>query len=666
MTVPLNARQLGRRHLAVAPIRTERLSRIAGSDPMLGVLVALISLVVYDRTLTPSLSYLSPDGNELATIAATLGLAHATGYPLYTWLGNAFTYIPIGDVAHRVNLFSAVGAAGAAGLTVLILRELKVPKPIAVAGGLLFAFSPTLWSQATISEVYAPNILFVALEVYLLLLWGRHQKRPSGSPQGDLQSTVLLAAWALTYSLSLGLHLSGLGFAPAFVIYILSVNYKVLVQPFVLVPAVTVFLLGILQFLWIPLRYAAGKPAPDPLNPLTVDGFLSYTVNAFPDFKWAFPLEMMPDRFIVYTGFVLDNFGWPGVALGACGALALAISRPRTFLMLVSMWSVHVIFFMGYRAQDIDVFFIPAHFLLLLAVSFGLASAWRAACHLAARLGTPGLIPVAAAGGLLLLVAAVGFQLERSYASSDRSDHTEINDFYLNVFARLPEGASLVGASGVFGYDMFYYPLVYDVRPDVAIPLSRTSSASDPGASNAGGTFSVSPEGQGSRVQTGSSAGEAWWVPVIAAPSHTDPMAFIRRDLILYQESRTAPALIADSEPRIPLQLEGESFALVGADISGLRVTAGETINVRLYWEVLDSGSSTFALRVGDEGQPQLLQDPGFGLAERYDREVAPLAGKTIVDEFEFVVLSSTPRGDQDLVLTVDGNSVVITTLEVF
>ncbi|MCD6402197.1 MAG: DUF2723 domain-containing protein, partial [Anaerolineales bacterium] len=67
--------------------------------------VSFTALLVYLLTLTPSLSYLSPDGSELATIPYILGLAHSPGYPLYTWLGFLFSHLlPFGDVAYRINL----------------------------------------------------------------------------------------------------------------------------------------------------------------------------------------------------------------------------------------------------------------------------------------------------------------------------------------------------------------------------------------------------------------------------------------------------------------------------------------------------------------------------------------------------------------------------------
>ena len=96
------------------------------AETALAVLVFAIALGVYSATLTPSLSYQSFDGNELATVPYVLGLAHSTGYPLYTWVGKLFTYLPVGDVAHRMNLMSAVGAAGSAAfLYVMVLLVLN-------------------------------------------------------------------------------------------------------------------------------------------------------------------------------------------------------------------------------------------------------------------------------------------------------------------------------------------------------------------------------------------------------------------------------------------------------------------------------------------------------------------------------------------------------------
>ena len=52
-----------------------------------------ISLAVYIKTLAPGVTF--TDSGELAVDCITLGVAHPTGYPLFTILGHLWTLIPI-------------------------------------------------------------------------------------------------------------------------------------------------------------------------------------------------------------------------------------------------------------------------------------------------------------------------------------------------------------------------------------------------------------------------------------------------------------------------------------------------------------------------------------------------------------------------------------------
>ena len=64
------------------------------SSPIFGaVFVFLISFIVYLQTMAPSVPNI--DGGELATVCATLGIAHPTGYPLFTLIGYLFAHLPI-------------------------------------------------------------------------------------------------------------------------------------------------------------------------------------------------------------------------------------------------------------------------------------------------------------------------------------------------------------------------------------------------------------------------------------------------------------------------------------------------------------------------------------------------------------------------------------------
>lgn len=133
---------------------------------------ASIALAVYAPAVARDLAWVgATDGGELITAAATLGVPHPPGYPTYVLLGRVFAALPFGTVAFRLNLFSAVCAAGAAGLLALTIRQrwgAGARPVVAAAMALAFAFSPLVWSQAVVAEVYTLNLLLV---VAFLAAW---------------------------------------------------------------------------------------------------------------------------------------------------------------------------------------------------------------------------------------------------------------------------------------------------------------------------------------------------------------------------------------------------------------------------------------------------------------------------------------------------------------
>ena len=138
---------------------------------------AVLTLLLYWLTMPRDLTWqaFSGDGGELITAAVTLGVPHPPGYPTYVLLGKLISFLPIEPVAYRFHLFSALCTAGAAGLitaTVLKLssESAKSSSPLlASVPGLLFAFSPLVWQQAVVAEVYSLNLLMVAAFLWALL-----------------------------------------------------------------------------------------------------------------------------------------------------------------------------------------------------------------------------------------------------------------------------------------------------------------------------------------------------------------------------------------------------------------------------------------------------------------------------------------------------------------
>jgi hypothetical protein len=138
-------------------------------DIALATLLGLTSLALYVRTLAPGFLY--GDSAEFQTIVFTSGIGHPTGYPIYILLAKLSTFIPFGDFAWRVNLFSAICAAVTVVLVYLLIRKIGAKAVPALYGSLALALSPLFWKNATIAEIYTPSVMCLVLVFYTIIHW---------------------------------------------------------------------------------------------------------------------------------------------------------------------------------------------------------------------------------------------------------------------------------------------------------------------------------------------------------------------------------------------------------------------------------------------------------------------------------------------------------------
>ena len=636
-------------------------------DWLIAAALFALALAVYNATLTPSLSYVSPDGNELVTVAYTLGLAHSTGYPLYTWLGKLFTAVPIGDVAHRVNLMSATLGAGGVALTYAIMLHLTRRRRLVSAfTALLFGFSVTFWSQTGIAEVYAPNVFMVALTTLVLLVWAEaEEKRARDTAWRPLalapwRLALLFWAFALLLGLSLGMHMSNLGFVPAFALFVLLVNWRLVYRrPLVVVAGAVCFALGVAQFLWLPYKAATlNDPFMMRHAPLTLEGIYRYTLGAFPQFKFAFPLQAIPGRIVIYMRMLAQQYTVPGIVLGIYGMAELLVRRPKRFYLLVGMYLVHVWFFVQYNVRDLDVFFIPAHWLFALALGYGLHRLTGYALVLCDALRHAGLVRSARAAvqvglaAMLCLVTAV--EVRANWEANDYSQDTAIVSFYDNVFDLLPGESVLMGQRGVFGYDMFYWRLVYDVRPDVSIPLIDNSRL-EPEAVQEGMVFTTE-RAQGGRRNPWSSSdqlpADAWYVPVLVGGTGQPAFGGRGKELTLYRVSAHPPQLtVADAAPQYDSGAHLDGLELVGYDLDTSRAYPGGRIHLTLYWRI-EGAQPPRALIATSLGDLSLEAHPlGLTNLPRYMQTVRPGRDELVVEDYWIVLPLQAGAGSYPLTM---------------
>ncbi len=618
-------------------------------------------MLAYGLTLTPSLSHLSPDGSELATVPCILGLAHSPGYPLYTWLGKLFCMLPIGDAAQRINLMSAaMGALSVACLYLIALKLLhsrtcsKVGRHAAAAlAALLLAFSPTMWSQAVIAEVYTPNLALIALSLLALLRWERTKRDRD------------FGIFALVFGLSLGMHISNLGFAPGVAIFVLLTDRSALKRPTWWLAGLGGFMLGIAQFAWLPFKAST-------LNdqmmlaraPTTLQGIYNYTLGAFPQFKFAFPLTAIPDRVVLYLDLLRQQFSMLGIVLGIVGLFSLLLRRGRYYLLLVAIYLVQVWFFIQYRAFDLEVFFLPAHFIWAIFIAAGSAETLGGLERLARRLVGERGQRIGKWGLAVAAVVAALLPLLQNWAISDRSGDVAVNDFYANVWELLPEDAVLLTASGVFGYEAFYWQLIYDTRPDVLLPAKDVSQAvqCDIVTQEVFATASALAGRGGANLRGGpvcQMPDQVWHIPVLAGAQEHGTFG-ARSPMALFRLSATPPdASPQGSKPAIPLNIRVGRTTLLGADIEPDGIESGARLHLRLYWRLNRGIGERVVISLGGE----VLDDHeiGFGNLPRSQEQQARLAGRVIVDDYWLVIPSTTPPGEISLEIGLRGSGEMIT-----
>ncbi len=396
------------------------------------------------------------DSGELVAAAATLGIPHPSGYPLYVLLGKLWIIlVPVGSVAFRMSLFSAFWAAAADGAFLLLLRRWGLDRTVAWVAVGAAAFGPSFWSQANIQRVYSLNALFVLVVTWLALEWFRDRKT----------STMAWAALAAGLGACNHTFLGVYGLAVG--VFAVATERSLLRRPLEMLKICAAGLAGLLPYLYLPLR-SRMDPRLDWGNPETLGGFLKVVGRR--DFWQRSWLEGPADLLPVLVDFLTslgEELSWAGAVLAVVGATlgwrrGWPVSLP--LLGMAANWLS-----MALHGSRSDLFiwhryYIPAYLLAVLLAAWGLQIAkdrWG-------RL-VPGL---AAAIPLTLLLSG--------WVPNDRSRFRIAEDFSRNLLSTLPPGAHLSASDDNILFVLIYLHLVEGVRPDVDLILQGVGDAQLP------------------------------------------------------------------------------------------------------------------------------------------------------------------------------------------
>jgi len=446
------------------------------------ILAFAAPLAVYILTLPAGLTWAhdGADGGDLIAAAATLGIPHPPGYPLYTLLARAFLAIPWGTPAHRVALLSAVAGAGAAWAVYRLCLALagKSRWPVALAASLTWAFAPIVWGQAVIAEVYALSALFAAGFLAAMLQW-----RKTGG------AWAWRAAWLL-FGLGMAHHLLIAACLIPAASWAWDQRSRLSGRRWA--EAAGLVAAGLCFYVYLPARAAASRPV-NWGDPRTLSGFW-WVVSAAPyrHFVFGLPLVEWPARIGAWAGLLTAQFKVWGVALGFWGALALHERDRAASWGLLGLFAVISAYAIGYNTTDSYVYLLPALAVFAAWIAMGLGDIWERVA--VAWNSTPRLLLAGAAVVLLALPAA---SLAMNWETSDLSRDREAQNYVDQSLAVLPPDAVVLAdgdrqtfalwyarwaLSGPFRGEVISLPMlqfewysaqVQDRHPDLAMPSAE-------------------------------------------------------------------------------------------------------------------------------------------------------------------------------------------------
>lgn len=425
-----------------------------------------LSFVVYFTTTNRHLTF--TDNGELMGVCRTLGIAHPTGYPLFTILGYLWSLLPLSqNQIFQMNLFSAFWTSASVVVfylsTIELLRFLlhkvrptrKFNKnqdepfeiyPLALITALVYAFGSIIWSEATSLEVYSLQLFLFNFLFFITFLLIK-----------NFFDEKLIILFALVFGLSFANHLTTVLFVPiALYIFLFKFEGKIRFDPqkiFKLLPAFPMFLIGITLYLYLPLRSSQfpifdwGRVA------RSFDKFW-YHVSGKQYRVWMFSsTDVIGVNFEKFLDALLSQLHWVGLIIVLIGMIFLFIKNKILFWLIIIAILSCLVYSLNYRIPDIQAYFSLAMigFCFFFAVgSFYIYSRFRNYYLLTS------IVPI-----ILLLL---------NFKENNESNNNLVENYTRILVNNLEPNAIVISSQWAFFCSAFWYlQQVEKFRPDVVL-----------------------------------------------------------------------------------------------------------------------------------------------------------------------------------------------------
>ncbi|HXS83512.1 MAG TPA: DUF2723 domain-containing protein [Methylomirabilota bacterium] len=414
------------------------------APPWRGAAVALaaaagVPLAAYLWALHPGLA--AGDAGELVTAAATGGVAHPPGYPLYVMAGWLWLKLwAHASPAWAMNLFSALCMAGTAAVLAAAVRRASGSWSAGVLAAWLFAASPPVFTNALVAEVFALHALLAACALLAMV----------SAPAAGAVVLAFLCTLALSHQ-----HTLLLLAVPGFVACTTRSFRRPTGRVRIVAGSGVAAVVGLLPLLWIP--HAARSPhALVWGEPTTLRGFVSLLLGAEYD-PVAAGHESLAAPLVAFARALPADLSWVGLALAALGAWRLWATRREAATALATT-AVLIAWSLARQPQAPTERF---HILPVLVLAFlvGRGSLW-----LATWLGRAAWVQEFTLYVLLALAFALG--TTRVTELSQR-DNRLVETLGRGMLASVPRDGVLFSGGRVIPNALGYLQRIEHLRPDV-------------------------------------------------------------------------------------------------------------------------------------------------------------------------------------------------------
>jgi len=224
---------------------------LSANERLVDSAVFLAALIFYSFTLHQGVAGIESPGDttKFQYIGFILGVPHSPGYPLYVIINWLWTHIPLPiSVANKINLLSALFAAGTLTLFRRSLVYLESARSLSFAATAALAFSRLFWIRSTEAGPGAMSYFLIALLLFFLIRWTINKK------ESDLWSSLIVTFIAAGHA-SLCLWLS-----PIAIIYIISVKPNVCKKSSTWFAGIIGIIIGFGVYSFIYIRSHQGAP----------------------------------------------------------------------------------------------------------------------------------------------------------------------------------------------------------------------------------------------------------------------------------------------------------------------------------------------------------------------------------------------------------------------